>query len=206
MTAPVCVSGHFRAVGNVLDIAAFMGRRLVLSQTTNASGDGSFTTQSTLPGTNHVDNTGSPASWLNNTGVDQMVRVEILPGSKYIRSSQPNLTFLRHRATFAVGAAPVAEDPNLLNDYDSEFGGGFDRITADGDTPLSGVAEMSEAISPYTLDDVLVPAGETLQVKYRCAHFSPDPWSETANNNVANYDATARSVTIQFWACSAGES
>lgn len=203
MTTPICVGPSFRATGNVLDISFYWGRRAHQTNFVPAVNDGAFTTQTSLPGLNHIDTT---QTFVNATGIDLRMWVEIQPGSKYVKASQPNLVFLRHRATQAVGVAPVADDPNLLTDFDSEFGGGLDLITADDAVPLSGVAEFSQPVMPYWLDEILVPAGQSLQVKYRCAHYSPDPWSDTANNNVATYDATARWVNITFWGATDYES
>lgn len=193
---PVCVGPHFRAVAGVLDIQAYAGRRLLKTTTTAASNDGTFTAQSVLPGLNHLNVTDS---WTNSTGTRQRVRVELLPGSRLIRTSQPNLTFFRHRATVDVGASPSAADPALGEAFDSEMGGGFDLHGEEGATPAAGIYHLAQAVMPHVVEDVPVEAGETIQVRYRCAHYSPDPFATNANNNSAQYTATARNVTIQFW-------
>lgn len=198
MTAPICVGPQFRVVGNVLDIAQYVGRVCVMNTTVAASNEGTFTAQPALPGTVHIDTT---QNWLNNTGFDVMARVEIIPGTVEVTSSQPNLVFVRHRATQAVGTADV---PDIVDVFDSEFGGGFDRITDEGTTPSSGVMERHQARMPQMMDEILVPAGDTLQVRFRAAHFAPNPWSDTANNNTATYDVNVTNVTIQIWVAADG--
>lgn len=212
MTAPVCVGPQFRVGANVLDIVNYVGRTqvslvvsasvgTVVGQLVNAANDGTFITQPALPGTTHIDST---HEWTNTTGMDVNARIEVLPGSKYVKSSQPNLVFLRHRTTYAVGIAPTAETPDIADVFDSEFGGGFDRITAEGDVPAQGVMERAQATMPQALDDFIIQAGEKVQIRYRIVHFAPSPWSETANANLADYNVAATNVLVQLWVCAAG--
>src|SRR5580765_5357182 len=109
----VCIDPlNFRVgTGGVLDIRAVAGRVLRQSTTTNSSGDGTFTTTPRpLPGTNHIDTT---FSWLNNTGAPLKVMVEIYRPRRDVLASQPNLVFVRDRATVSVGGTP--DTPDVTN-------------------------------------------------------------------------------------------
>jgi len=192
----VCVDGNLRVVTGVVDIQPWVARRLVHSYTgATVTNDGAFTGQSLLPGTNHIDAT---TSWTNTSPEAVEVAFEVLTPFREIRASQPNLVFLRDRATAAVGTA--APSPDLVSIFDSEMGGGYDRATAPGTTPKTGTLWLTKGMSRYVAGHYVVPAGGVLNMRYRCAHYSPSPWSDNANNNSAQYRAVAGGVTLNVWA------
>ncbi|MGW5147519.1 DUF7172 family protein [Rhodococcus koreensis] len=191
----VCVDGNLRVVGGVLDIQAWVSRRLVHTHNPTVTNDATFTAQSILPGLNHIDAT---TSW-TNTGPEAVDALfEVVRSRRQIRTSQPNLTFFRDRATAAVDQA--ADTPDLMSVFDSEMGGGFDRDTAAGTTPKAGTLWMWKGISTYTVGRFTVPAGSVLNLRYRCAHYSPSPFANNANNNSAQYRAFATGARLQVWA------
>lgn len=191
----VCVDGNFRVVGGVIDIAPWVARRLVHSYTgATVTGDGAFTTQSILPGLNHID---TSTSWTNTNAETVEALVEIVRPAREIRASQPNLVFLRDRATAAVDQ--TADAPDLVSIFDSEMGGGYDRDTAAGTTPKTGTLWLHKGISMYRQGTYLVPPSSVLNIRYRCAHYSPSPWANNANNNSAQYRALAVGVTVNVW-------
>lgn len=191
----VCVDGNMRVVGGILDIQAWVSRRLVHTYTPSVTNDATFTAQSILPGLNHID---ASTSW-TNTGAEAVdCTFEVMRSKRQIRTSQPNLTFFRDRATAAVDA--TADTPDLMSIFDSEMGGGFDRDTAAGTTPKAGTLWMWKGITVYTVGRYTVPAGSVLNMKYRVAHYSPSPFANNANNNSAQYRAFATGVKLQVWA------
>lgn len=193
--ADVCIDGNLRVVSDVIDIQAWVARRLVHSYTgATVSNDGTFTTQSILPGTNHID---ASTSWTNTAAEAVEALFEVQRPAREIRASQPNLVFLRDRATAAVDTA--ADSPDLVSIFDSEMGGGYDRDTAPGTTPKAGTFWLHKGISRYLAGRFVVPAGSVLNMRYRCAHYSPSPWANNANNNSAQYRAFAVGVTLNVW-------
>lgn len=190
----VCVDGNFRVVNGVLDIQQWVGRQLMASIFTTATNEGAFTVQAPLPGVNHIDTT---ATWTNPWPVQTQCEVILQRSWRMIRASQPNLVFLRERCTVAVDATPA--DPSVVDQFDSEFGGGYDRHTPGTSTPAKGTWYRWQSASSYSAGTFVVPSGKTITAKYRCAHYSPDPWVDNANNNSAQYQAVATRVTVQFW-------
>jgi hypothetical protein len=195
----VCVDKNLKVVSGALDIQAWVGRRLVLNSTTAASNDTTFTAEIQLPGTVHLDVT---ANYTNPETVPLLIRVDVMRGYRSIRTSQPNLIFFRDRTTVAVGPVMTvaADEPAISEVLDSEMGGGMDRHTDPDLTPSVGTLRRDQPIMTYCPGDFLVPPGERIQVRYRCSHYSAAPWSSAANNNSPQYEARARSVTIQLWA------
>lgn len=191
----VCVDGNLRVVSGILDIQAWVSRRLVHTYSSTVTNDATFTAQSILPGLNHIDWT---TAW-TNTGAEAVdCTFMILRSRRQIRTSQPNLTFFRERATAAVDATPST--PDLTSVFDSEMGGGFDRDTAAGTTPKAGTLWLWKGVSTYTVGRYTVPAGSVLNMKYRVGHYSPSPFANNANNNSAQYRAFATGATLQVWA------
>lgn len=195
-----CVSEQFRVVSGVLDLQAMSVRRMVYQSVLTPQSGGTFTTERPLPGVNHFNST---VAWTSNVQFPLLVTPELTSMGALIRSPQPNLVFLRTRATVSVGGTPAA--PDLAAEFDSEFGGGFDISSQNKDeTPLSGSLFRATAVWTMRKDPAVLNPGETIRMSVRMASYTPPPWTNNADANSNTHQASPSSLIARFWAAPTG--
>lgn len=201
--ATVCVDpAVFDVNVGVLDITSIMPVTLVRDQPFTAGGNGGFPAERPLPGQIHHDVTMTP--WVNPHTAPVLAIAEVMCLGSFIIAPQPNLVFIRARATVAVGT--VADTPDISAEFDSEFGGGFDITDQNpDDDPEVGRLHRGTAAFVIRKTPVEVPPGQSVSVKFRMASYTPQPWLANANFNAANHEATVRNAYIRLWVGALGE-
>lgn len=196
----VCVGPEFQVVLGVLDITTVMAVQLVHNVSHAAAGNGNFSTQRSLPGTNHHDWT---ASWTNTEDVPVLAIVEATCFHMAVESPQPNLTFIRSRLTVEVGSP--AETPDITGEFDSEFGGGFDITDQNPDNnPETGRVRLDAPAFTIRKTPVEVAPGQAVHLAFRAASYTPSPWLANANNTVPTHHATVSAVSSRIWVSALG--
>lgn len=190
--AEVCTDRNMDITAGVLGMEPWSVPRLVLDQVTNSTGDGSLTQQTTLPGKLMID---ASHSWVSDSPLASVVLLRITRAARSFLTSNPN--YVQFRDRFTIGIDEAARVPDVSNTFLSSYGGAVDRGTDNVGTPLPGRFWFWD--DPSTSEDwIQVPAGSTLNVRYRCYVWTPPPWSTNANNGSPSHSATANNVRIQL--------
>lgn len=191
-----CVDEHFQAPAGVLDFTAVVPVTLVHDVSHASSNNGAFTTQRSLPGTNHQDWTIGPIT--NTYAVPVLAVFEVMCLGAFIIAPQPNLTLVRTRVTVGVGGA--ADTPDITAEFDSEFGGGFDITDQDTQSnPETGRLHRGTAAWVIRKTPVELQPGQALYGACRIASYTPDPWLANANNNSPGHQADVKTSYSRVW-------
>lgn len=171
-----CVSKQFTVTDGVLGLARSAMPRVVLENTSMSTGDGPITAHSTGQAPKVLIE--SRSHWVNDFGADVLVQVQIQRARRTAYTTNPHMVFLRERVTTAVGRDGVqqvrAPEPEVYTTWDTEWGGGDFLPFANGAWPQK-VTVMSTPQATSTLNMILVPAGQALDVRFRCALVT-DAW------------------------------
>lgn len=192
----VCVSRNMKITSGVLGIEKWSIPRHVGDSTFNSVGDGTLAANQTLPGKLMIDGT---LSWTSDSPLPTNILLRVNRAYRDFVTSNPNVVQFRDRWTYKIGTGPqVAEVPDVSATYQSQFGGGVDLGTSNTAVPFLGkIARFQDA---HITEDWIgpVPVGETINVRYRCYVWTPQPFSNNANNNSPVHEARARSTQIQL--------
>lgn len=128
-------------------------------------------------------------AWSNDLGLDVALRVIIVRGTRNLKTSQPNYIQLRDRYTTAINAE--AGEPELTGYYNSQCGAGIDLGTNSTAEPNPGRywvwwdGRMED-------DWFDIDAGDDFALWYRCAAWTPEPWSDNANSGNPEHTVAAK--------------
>lgn len=141
----------------------------------------------TLPGVTMITEQG--ASY--NTGPrPAYLRVLIARQGWLVTASNPNVTQIRDRFTYAIDAAPPPAD--VTDTYTSQFTAGLDLSTNKSAVPLPGVITRYSGASVHEELIGPVPPGGVVMYEYKVNAWTPPPFSTNANNN----SPTTRATTL----------
>lgn len=134
-------------------------------------------------------------AWSNDLGLDVVLRVCVTRGSRSVKTSQPNAIQFRDRYTWAVNAEP--SEPSLTGYYNSQCGAGIDLGTNSTAEPNPG--RLWVWWDAHLEDEFYdVDAGEDFKLWYRCAVWTPEPWSDNANSGNPEHTAAGRFTRLQL--------
>lgn len=194
----VCVAEHLTVDDSgVLSLAPWSVPRNVLDEIATSGGD---TTK--LLKTDSLDAArlliNWSGSWLNDTPVDHMVRVQVTRRFKRWIVSNPNAVQFRDRWSTAIDTDP--EVPVVSGIFNSQTGSA-------GDIGTNTVAEPNPGKfwhwwGTNTSDEWLGPIepGQRLNIAYRAYVWTPPPWSNNANKNAPSHEAEAGYARIALHA------
>lgn len=193
--ATVCSGNEFTTDGGILVPAVSGSFRMVAKLFKQAVNDGSFG-YLPLPGRTHID---AELTWVNNTGLPQVVTIEAERGPWFIQVSNPNQAAFRDRLTVAVGVNARAEDPTISSVYDGDYAS-FYYAPAPffWSFPDSATSTMTQDRGRFQYPNVIMAEpGDTVSARYRCALYT-STWLRITGP--ALYDARARYVFLRMFA------
>lgn len=169
--------------------------RLVASVRAASGGDGRLTkSEISLPGKPLINRT---VEWVNDTPLEQPVRILVTRASRSILTSNPNAIQVRDRWTYAIDAEP--EDPTVTSIFNGQFGGAIDLGTNSVSEPepgrlwlWAGTNSEDEWISPK------LQPGQKLKMWYKCFVWTPPPWSNNANKNSPEHEVYVNWTRLQL--------
>lgn len=172
--------------------------RHVADVTANSVGDGAFTAQTVLPGKLMIS---QQVDWISDSPLDTMILLRINRAWRDWITSNPNAVQIRDRWTYKIGVGPQTPrhpDPSTL--LQSQHGAALDLSSNTVAQPRAGKTFGHEDM--HITEDWLGPVspGETIAVWYKCYLWTPPPFSNNANNNVPQHEATVKNARIQFMA------
>ena len=182
----VCVAEHLTVDDNgQLSLAPWSVPRNVLDEIATSRGD---TTK--LLATESLDRAvllvNWKGSWLNDSPVDHMVRVQVTRRFKRWVTSNPNAVQFRDRWSSAIDAE--AEPPVVSGIFNSQCGSAGDVGTNTVAEPQPG--KYHHWWGTNTSDEWLGPIepGQRLYVAYRAYVWTPPPFSNNANKNAPDHE------------------
>lgn len=192
----VCASRNLNTTNPALALEKWSVPRMVAQVSGNSAGDGAISSAglTTQPGRLMVD---LSLSWTSDAPIPLAMRLVVIRAYRTIITSNPNLVQIWDSWDYGIDRA--AATPSSYNLVNSLCTLGFDIGTDNAAQPYPGKftndfpATASEEW--YTL-----PAGSTLNVKYRSYCWTPPPWSNNANANSPVHEAWARSAKLRLWA------
>lgn len=192
----VCVGRDLKVTAGVLGIEKWAAPRMVSQVSATSTGDGSITGNglTTQPGRLMID---ASISWTSDSPLPLTMRLEVIRAYRTIIVSNPNVIQIWDSWFTAVDAA--ARTPDNYSAANGLTTLGLDAGTDNSSQPVKGVVSQDYPISA-TEDWITLPAGSTLNVKYRAYCWTPPPWSNNANANSPVHEADARSVKLRLWA------
>lgn len=193
--ATVCSGPEFTTDEGILVPSVAGSFRQVAKLYKAAVNDGSYG-YLPLPGRTHVD---IELSWVNNTGLPQVVIVEAERGPWYIQVSNPNQAAFRDRLTVASGVNARAEDPVVTSTYSGDWASYYYAPAPFfWSFPDSATTTMAQDRGRFMHPVVLtVAAGENVSARYRCALYTANFLPITGP---AQYDARARYGFVRIFA------
>lgn len=159
-----------------------------------SAGDGTLVETITEPGKLMIN---QQLSWVNTTPVNYTVLIRVVRRYKQWLVSNPNAIQFRDRWSWAIDA-PVTE-PVVSGLYNGQSGGA-------GDVGTNTVAEPNPGLFRYwwgtTMTDewVFEPinVGSTFNFWYQAYVWTPPPWSDNANKNSPQHNASMGWSRIQL--------
>lgn len=169
--------------------------RPVVDVRVQSGGDGRLTRpEISLPGKKMIDRT---VEWVNDTPLEQPVRIVVTRASRSILTSNPNAIQVRDRWTYAIDSEP--EEPVTTSIFNGQFGGAVDFGTNSVSEPepgrlwlWAGTNREDEWISP------LLAPGSKLKMWYQCYVWTPPPWSNNANKNSPEHEVYVNWARLQL--------
>ncbi|WP_458793913.1 DUF7172 family protein [Nocardia nova] len=192
----VCTSRNLSISAGVLGIEKWSVPRMVGQVTATSTGDGPITGNglTSQPGQLMID---TSISWVSDSPLPSMVKLEIIRQYRTIICSNPNVIQIWDSWTTAIDATARTPDNYSAANGLSTFG--FDAGTDNASQPVKGLISQDYPVTA-TEDWIEVPASSTLNVKYRCYVWTPPPWSNNANANSPTHEADSRGVKLRLWA------
>lgn len=192
----VCASANLNIATAAIRPEKWSAPRMVQQVSAASIADGTISSAGLVsqPGRLLID---TAISWTSDSPLDTMVRLVVIRDYRSIVVSNPNAIQIWDSWNYAINA--TARTPDSYNLVNSLCTLGIDVGTNNVAQPYAGVMSQDYPATAseewYTL-----PAGATLNVKYRCYVWTPPPWSNNANANSPTHSASARSVKLRLWA------
>ena len=191
----VCASQNLSITGGALGLKPWAVPRMVAQVTANSVADGSISSTglTSQPGRLLID---TSLTYVSDSPLPLMMRLIVLRGYRSIVTSNPNAIQIWDSWNYAINA--TARTPDSYNLVNSLCTLGVDVGTNTTAQPYAGVISQDY---PSTASEewYTLPAGATLNIKYRCYVWTPPPWSNNANANSPSHSASARSVMLRLW-------
>lgn len=190
MTTPsACVAEHLR-VGEdgKLRLAPWSTPRNVLDEIARSNADTTKLLQ-TINVERALLLVNWQGSWLNDTPITHMVRVQVTRRYKRWVTSNPNAVQFRDRWSSAIDAEPA--EPVVSDTLNGQTGSAGDIGTNTVAEPQPG--KFWHWWGTNTSDEWLGPIepGERFNLAYRAYVWTPPPWSNNANKGAPGHEAEA---------------
>lgn len=171
MSNTLCTSAQFSTENGVLHLSRAAMPRVVLETRTPSVNDGEIKEHSPID--NQKILIEQRGHWKNDFGVPVTVQVQIQRARRTMSTTCPHTVFLRESYTTRVGTDGVtqimAPEPTTEPTWNTEWGAGlfapFNGMGGDEWPPITTWQSTPEATS--TLDQICVPAGQSLDVRFR---------------------------------------
>lgn len=192
----VCVGRDLDITNPALALEPWSAPRLVNQTVANSIADGTISSTgiTSQPGRLLIN---TSITYVSDSPLDMMMRLIVFRNYRSIVTSNPNAVQIWDNWNYAING--TARDPDSYNLVRSLCTLGFDVGTNTTAQPYAGVITQDYPATAseewYTL-----PAGATLNIKYRAYVWTPPPWSNNANANSPQHSASARSTTLRLWA------
>jgi hypothetical protein len=137
-------------------------------------------------------------SWLNDTPVDHMIRIQITRRYKRWITSNPNAVQFRDRWSTAIDADPA--EPVISDTLNGQVGSAGDLGSNTVAEPFPG--KFWHWWGTSTADEWIGPVepGQRLNAAYRAYVWTPPPFSNNANKNSPAHEAEAGYARIALHA------
>jgi hypothetical protein len=192
----VCASRNLSITDGVLGIAKWSAPRLVAQQTATSTGDGTITSAglTSQPGRLMID---TSVSWTSDSPLASVMRLQVIRKYRTLIASNPNAVQIWDSWNVGIDKAAVAPDSyNLVNSLTTLS---WDMGTDQASQPFyARIHQHYPATASEEWYDL--PAGSSIQIKYRAYCWTPPPWSNNASANNPLHEAWARGVTLRLWA------
>ncbi|MDE1675131.1 DUF7172 family protein [Nocardia gipuzkoensis] len=196
MAPEVCVSRNLKITGAQLGIEKWSVPRMVAQVSATSTGDGAITGSGfpTAPGKLMIS---TSIAWVSDSPLAARMRLQVIRQYRTIITSNPNAIQIWDSWNWAVNKIPITPDSyaavNSLNTC------GMDLGTDNVALPYYGRLHQDY---PVTASEewIDLPAGDTLNVLYRCYVWTPPPWSNNASANSPLHEAHSRGVKLRLWA------
>lgn len=204
-------TSQFTTDGGVLGLHRSAMSRVVARSTVQSTGDGdhgAHAPQAVVPADSDYSTSlktmiDQRVHWKNDYGVPVTVQVQIQRSRRTMALSAPNYAFIRERYTHRVGLDLVtnvlAPDPDPTQVWNTEFGGGIDLGLENG-KPRYGQFRSSMPESSLMLEPVQVPAGQSIDVRFRASLITPYRWWQPSMLESPIARMEAFSNTLLLWA------
>ncbi len=192
----VCASRNLDVTAGVLGLEPWSVPRMVNQTVANSVADGTISSSglTAQPGRLLID---TAITYVSDSPLPMMMRLIVFRNYRSIVCSNPNAIQIWDSWNYAIDA--TARTPDSYNLVNSLCTLGIDVGTNNVAQPYAGVITQdypaTQSEEWYTL-----PAGSTLNIKYRCYVWTPPPWSNNANANSPSHSASVRSTTLRLWA------
>lgn len=192
----VCTSRNLDITLPALALEPWSAPRMVNQVTAASIADGAISSSGLVsqPGRLLID---TSISWTSDSPLDSMMRLVVIRDYRSIVVSNPNAVQIWDSWNYAIDT--TARTPDSYNLVNSLCTLGIDVGTNNVAQPYAGVMSQDYPATAseewYTL-----PAGATLNIKYRCYVWTPPPWSNNANANSPTHSASVRGVKLRLWA------
>ena len=190
----VCTSANLTVSDDgLLRLNPMTGMRAVADVVAKSTGDGKIAFTPDIAAPKVLIET--KLAWSNDLGLDVMLLLRIIRGPRSIKTSQPNAIQVRDRFTHAIDAP--AGEPTLTGYYSSQFGAGADMGTNSVAEPQPGRLWLWEDshIEEEMFD---IDAGQDFALWYRCAAWTPEPWSDNANRSNPEHTVSVGYTRLQL--------
>lgn len=192
----VCSGRNLDITAGVLGLEPWSVPRMVNQTVANSIADGSIPSTGLVsqPGRLLID---TAITYVSDSPLPLMMRLIVFRSYRSIVTSNPNAVQIWDSWNWAIDA--TARTPDSYNLVNSLCTLGIDVGTNTVAQPYAGVVSEDYPCTAseewYTL-----PAGSTLNIKYRCYVWTPPPFSNNANANAPTHSASVRSTTLRLWA------
>lgn len=192
----VCVDRNLAITAGALALEPWSVPRMVAQQAAASVADGSISSAGLTgqPGRLLID---TGLTWMSDSPLPAMMRLQVIRGYRTIVTSTPNLVQIWD--SWRIGVGEPAGVPNSYGLVNSLCTLGLDNGT--NSTALPNYARIHQDYPATASEEwVELPAGEEIDINYRCYVWTPPPWSNNASANNPLHEAHARSVTLRLWA------
>jgi hypothetical protein len=192
----VCVSRNLDTTVAALAVEPWSAPRMVQQVTGTSGADGTIASTGLTgqPGRLLINTT---IGWTSDSPLPMLMRLIVARSYRSIVCSSPNAVQIWDAWTYGINTTP--RDPDNYSLVNSLCTLGVDVGTDEVALPWAGLISQDYPATAsegwYTL-----PAGATLNIKYRCYVWTPPPWSNNANAGTPTHSASVRSTVLRLWA------
>nr|WP_280505821.1 hypothetical protein [Nocardia farcinica] len=169
---------------------------MVAQASAASTDDGSIGTSGiSTPTGRPLVNTG--LTWMSDSPLPLMMRLQVIRSYRTIVTSNPNAVEIWD--SWRIGVGQPAADPTSYGLVNS-----ICRLAIDHGTNSSALPNYARVHQDYPAtaseEWVELPAGEEIDINYRCFVWTPPPWSNNASANSPLHEVYARGVKLRLWA------